>query len=262
MIKQQLVIGAALVAGVAIGYFAAPAGTGTSVETQDETYVAKGAIADKGDAAALAALRARIKELEAKLAGDEEADLELISSAVTRVNEGRRPRERQQNPVQMLEEFRKNDPERYAQMTNRIAQRRSDRLNRQQSKLDFLAAVDVSGMSPQARETHEKLQDLIVKREEIEDEMYAADLSWDDRREIFERMREVDGQINQLNRAERQNLLNETAKALGLKEEDAMALGATVQEIYDVTGNQGFGGRGGPGGAGGARGGRGGPRGR
>lgn len=84
MIKHQLFIGAALVAGVAIGYFAAPQKSSANVETE-ETYVAKSAIADSGEAASIAALRARIAELEAKLAGKGEESAELIANAVDRL---------------------------------------------------------------------------------------------------------------------------------------------------------------------------------
>ena len=259
MIKHQLFIGAALIAGVAIGYFAAPAGEEAPPPPQNDTeYVAKTAIADKGDAAALAALRARIKELEAKLAGNQAEDVALISNAIASAQAARPPRgDRGRNPGEWMENLKKTDPARYTQMTNRFAQWRADRLNRQQSKLDFLSSIDTSHMSASARKTHEKLQDLIVRREEIEDEMHAdPNMSWEERGQIFNRMREVDDQIRHLNGEERQTLLKETARELGLGRDDAEALSATIQDILTVTDNNPFG-RGGPG-----RGGRGGNRGR
>lgn len=256
MIKHQLFIGAALIAGVAIGYFAAPAGEEAPPPPQnDAEYVAKSAIADKGDAAALAALRARVKELEAKLVGDREEDIALISNVVDRVRGDRRGRGGQ-NPGEWMENLKKADPARFAQMTNRFAQWRSERLNRQQSKLDFLASVDTSHMSASARKTHERLQDLIVRREEIEDEMHAdPNMSWEERGQVFARMREVDEEIRRLNGEERKTLLNETARELGLGKDDAAALSSTIQDILTVTDNNPFG-RGGPG-RGGNRGGRG-----
>ena len=252
MIKHQMFIGAALIAGVAIGYFSAPRGEGqTSVPQGEGDYVAKSAIADKGDAAALAALRARVKELEAKLAGNQAEDVALISNAIASAQAARPPRgDRGRNPGEWLENLKKTDPARYTQMTNRFAQWRADRLNRQQSKLDFLSSIDTSHMSASARKTHEKLQDLIVRREEIEDEMHAdPNMSWEERGQIFNRMREVDDQIRQLNGEERKTLLNETARELGLGKDDAAALTETIQDILTATDNGPFG-RGGRGGRG------------
>lgn len=253
MIKQQLFIGAALIAGVAIGYFSAPSSEGSTPVPQDDAeYVAKSAIANQGDAAALAALRARIKELETKLAGNQEEDVALISNVIAQTQAERGPRgDRGRNPGEWMENLKKTDPARYTQMTNRFAQWRNDRLNRQQSKLDFLASIDTSHMSASARQTHEKLQDLIVRREEIEDEMHAdPNMSWEERGQVFNRMREVDDQIRRLNGEERKTLLRETARELGLGKEDAAALTETIQDILTVTDNNPFG-RGGPGGRGG-----------
>lgn len=251
MIKHQLFIGAALIVGVAIGFFAAP--TTTVVQPADETYVPSGAIANEGESASIAALRARIAELEAQLKGDQTAGAEIVSNAVARI-EGRR--ERRGKPREWMEELKKNDPERYHEMTNRFAQWRQAHRERQQSKLDFLGSIDTSHMSAGAKATHEKLQDLIIRRDEIENELQSLGMSDDEdaRREIFGRLMDVNREIAELNGEERKNLLNETAKILGLGDAEADALTETVQDILEVTENN-FGGPGGP------RGGRG-PRGR
>ena len=245
MIKHQLFIGFALIVGVAIGYFSAPTGKETPQPPQDDAgYVARASIADKGDAAALAALRARVKELESKLAGDREEDIALISNVIDRVRGDRRGRGGQ-NPGEWMENLKKSDPVRFAQMTNRFAQWRSERLNRQQSKLDFLSSVDTSHMSASARKTHERLQDLIVRREEIEDEMHAdPNMSWEARGQVFARMREVDEEIHRLNGEERKTLLNETARELGLGKDDAAALSETIEGILSATDSNPFGRRG------------------
>lgn len=256
MIKHQLFIAAALIAGVAIGYFVAP--ETTQVEREGETYVPAEAIANEGEAASIAALRARIAELEAQLKGEKSVGEEIVSNAVSRL-EGRRRRD--EDPGARLERMKVENPERYTEMTNRFAQWRQAHRERQQSKLDFLGAIDTSRMSTSARETHEKLQDLIIRRDEIENELQAIAMGDDEsRREVFGRLMEVNREISELNGEERKNLLNETAKILGLGDAEAAALTETVQDILEVTDN-GFGGPGGPGGPGGQRGGRG-PRGR
>ena len=66
MVRQQLVIGAALLAGAAIGFCLAPEGEKRPAEAEAEPQ-AKAAIADRGDEASAAALRARVKTLEAEL---------------------------------------------------------------------------------------------------------------------------------------------------------------------------------------------------
>jgi hypothetical protein len=110
---------------------------------------------------------------------------------------------------------------------------------------------------------HSDLQDMIEKREAIEDKMRNfLDMSEEERRAAFDEMRETDGKIRELNRAERENLLAQTAQALGFQGDDATEIVETVKGIYEATENGGWGGPGGPGGPGGGRGNRGGGRGR
>ena len=73
---------------------------------------------------------------------------------------------------------------------------------------------------------------------------------------------EIDGKIRELSRAERDNLLVQTAEALGFQGDDAAEIMDTINSIYEAT-DSGWG-WGGPGGGGrrGGRGGRGGPGGR
>ena len=172
-------------------------------------------------------------------------------------------RERRRDFKADMERIKVEDPARYAQMTNQMAQFRQRRLERAQSKMDFLASVDTSMMSPEARKVHADLQDMIEKREAIEDKMRNfLDMSEEERRAAFDEMRETDGKIRELNRAERENLLAQTAQALGFQGDDATEIVETVKGIYEATENGGWGGPGGPGGPGGGRGNRGGGRGR
>ena len=109
-----------------------------------------------------------------------------------------------------MERMKKETPERYAQMTNGMAQFRRQRLDRAQTKIDFLSSIDTSRMGKEALETHQKLQDLIAQREELEAKINPeaiASATDEERREFFETMRDTDRQIRELNRAERENLL-------------------------------------------------------
>ena len=105
---------------------------------------------------------------------------------------------------------------------------------------------------------------MIEKREELEQKMRGImDMTEEERREMFHAMHETDRKIFELNMAERDNLLVQTAETLGFSGDDAKEIAETVKGIYDAT-DSGFGppgghGRGGPGGRGG-HGGRGGNR--
>ncbi len=143
------------------------------------------------------------------------------------------------------------------------AQFRRHRLERAQSKIDFLSSIDTSRMSPAMLKVHSDLQDMIEKREAVEEKMRGfMDMTDEERREAFQEIGEIDGKIRELSRAERDNLLVQTAEALGFQGDDAAEIMDTIKSIYEAT-DSGWG-WGGPGGGGrrGGRGGRGGPGGR
>ena len=75
------------------------------------------------------------------------------------------------------------------------------------------------------------------------------------REQLFREMRETDHAIRETNSQERENLLQQTAEALGFSGAEATEIVDTISEIYEATSNN-FGGPGGPGGPGGGRGGR------
>jgi len=242
MVRQQLFIGAALIAGAAIGFFAHPSGDGSSVAApgEDAPSAAK-SIANNGDAATLASLRARISELESKLASV--AASEKSGAGSEKVDEaGPRPG---RNPGAdfraHMEELKKNDPVRYAQMTNRFAQMRSHQLARQQSKLDFLSSIDVSGMTAEAQKTHNDLQDAIVKLEDLRERMHQEDISDEDRDAVLREIWDTERNLRQLGLAERNNLLFEMAKSMGLEGEAVNDAARMVSEIISATETRGFG---------------------
>ena len=249
-----------LLVGAALGYCLGPASSPAPApepEQKSESEQAKQPDrGDRGDRAANRALRARIKELEDMLAKQGIEVEKMKEEETTRRDRGPRNWDFRAD----MERLKKEEPERYAQITNSMAQFRQRRLERAQSKIDFLSSVDTSNMSPGARKTHEDLQDMIARREEIESKMHGImDMSEDDRRALFGEMRETDERIRELNRLERENLLVQTAETLGFVGEDAKEIAETVKGIYEAT-DSGWG-WGGPGG-GGRRGGRGGPGGR
>lgn len=236
-------IAAALFVGVAIGYFAksdAPASA-----PAEPRRPAKTVIADKGSDAAVAALRARVAELEERLRAATAEISSARTAEVAAVAQPARPRP-QESWRDRMERMKKDDPARYAQMTNRFAQFRRRRLEHAQSRIDFLSSVDTSRMSASARKTHEALQDLIEKREELEQQMHnTPDLSDEERRKLWDEMRRTDREMHVLNRQARDNLLEQAAGDLGFEGDDAKTIRETINGIIEATEGMGWGNRGG-----------------
>lgn len=249
-----------LLAGAAIGFCFAPS-AGAPKAAPEKTSPKKVKAESRPDEAAekeMRVLRSRIKELEDMLA-KQGVEVEEMKEESSRRERRDRPRDFRAD----MERLRKEEPERYAQITNSMAQFRRHRLERAQSKIDFLSSIDTSRMSPAMLKVHSDLQDMIEKREAVEEKMRGfMDMTEEERREAFQEIGEIDGRIRELNRAERDNLLVQTAEALGFQGDDAAEIIDTVKSIYEATDSGwGFGGPGGPGRRGG-RGGRGGPGGR
>ena len=133
MVRHQLFIGFALIVGVAAGYFVRERNEGTpaaTAEAHTQKRDAKGRIADDGDAASVRALRRRVAELERQLAEAQRNAVASNSETAVAVNPDQQPRGPRGNPREWLENLKKSDPARYAQMTNRFANWRRQRAER------------------------------------------------------------------------------------------------------------------------------------
>ena len=242
-------IAMALFVGVAIGYFVKDEPIAADEPAVGET--AKKPVADKGEAASVKALRHRIAELEKALAEKDGKSEIAISNAVAEAVQSRPPEPPRQNWRERMEEMKKNDPERYTQMTNRFAQWRRSRSEQARDKIDFLSSIDTSHMSGGARKTHNALQDLIAKREEIEARLQDPNLSDEERGKLMGELHSSHHELMRLNGEERRNLIDEAARNMGFEGEDAQEVSATIQEVIRAT-DSGWGGphhgghRGGP----------------
>lgn len=229
----------ALLAGIAVGYCLAPAGNGVPAESEAEARRGqKRPPADAGESASVRVLRSRIAELERQLAAAKSVRHDAMASAETNAVAAVQqsgPGPWRGDPRKWMEDLKKNDPERFAQMTNRFARFRLRRLERQQRNLDFLASVDTSRMSASAKKTHGKLQDAIAARAELEEKIHQEGITDDERRALMEHLRESDRQLRELRRAERRNLFEATANTLGFDGEDANEIVATLQEVVEAT---------------------------
>lgn len=233
MVKQQLFIGAALIAGVAIGYFTAPQSAPSVADEKEEIVAPRAALPDVGEASSLAALRARIKDLEAQLA--EKQDPKEAERIEVREQGPRMGGPNGRSRREWVENLKKNNPQGYAAMTNGIARANRERAERSQKKLNFFSSIDVSGMNPAARKVHNHLQALIEKRETMDEGLDWENMSDDEMRSQTERRREIEGKIAELSAVERGNLIQEAAKELGFQGENAKGFADTIQEIYEAT---------------------------
>lgn len=239
----------ALLCGVVLGYLVRPAAPEPEQETVNPS-AAKPSRKATTDDATLTRLRARIKELERQLADKsalpDEAEEEMSV----------KPEERQQNPflrngpppmptaAEMranMDELREKDPAKYAQMTNRFARWQKNRLQRTNERLDILASVDTSRLNAKERQTHEALQDAIVKREELRQMLNPQNenVTEEQRKQTFAELRNLDQTMQQLETSERNTLLNKTARSFGLSKANAKELVETVKAIYNATGSDG-----------------------
>ena len=224
----------AMLGCVALGYCSGVTTSTTPEQAKAEREkTAKRPPADVGEAATVKALRARIAELERQLAKRSAAKLPEVVAAVT--NAVAEVRAGRGDPREWMENIKKNDPERYAQMTNRFAQFRRRRAERQQRNLDFLSSVDTSRMSASAKKTHVALQDAIALREQLEAKLHQEGLSDAERRELFGQMRESEHELRRLRQEERVNLFEATANSLGFEGEDAREIVETLKEVVDST---------------------------
>lgn len=222
----------ALLIGAALGFCLSPSKAPQSDAETSPTPVAHDKkIADAGSDEAANALRKRVRELEALLKQAQEEKQAAATEERVETPQDFRPR----SPREMFERMRTEDPERFAQMTNNMARFRRDRLARAQSKIDFLESIDTSTMSTAQLKTHEALQNMIARREEIEAKMHNPDLSDEERHAIFEKMHAMDREIRELNASERTSLLSQTAEALGYTGDDAEEIVATITEIISAT---------------------------
>lgn len=225
----------ALVAGTALGYFLAP-GDGSAAVPEDDAPAAKPMIGDVGEAATIRSLRARIRDLERQLGSPREHGHE---GEKIRTEERPQPAQTNANVFtshrDFVEKMKKNDPKRYAQMTNDMARWRTERFNRAASRIDTLAAIDTSRWPQESKELHEEYQDLLVRREELQDALSPEFGTDEERRAAGEEMREVWRRMREIEGFERETLLKESVRAAGLKGEALEEVVDSIQTVYEMT---------------------------
>lgn len=195
-------------------------------------------------------LRKRIRELERQLnsmKAAQQADTRLAQNTGQTSNDSPTEQAIDRNaPTQpptaadmkaRMEELRKSNPQRYAQMTNRFARMRSWRRNRTQNQLDILDSVDLTRLSRSEREVHDQYQEAVSRREELREMLNPQneDIPEEQRRELFNEMRELDRLTMELAESERNTLLMQAARDLGATGQEASDFIETISAIYEAT---------------------------
>ena len=262
--RSVLVVAApALLAGALLGHFVPPLFSSAPAPAERETKTSERRSArtrtqpSREHDADLNRLRARIKQLERQLAEqDAAASEEPVDQPATNRVEG----SRRFGPPTFaeLEDMRKNDPERYVQTTNRIAQFRAGWQGRLQNQFDILESADTAHMTEKQRKVHEDYISLLARIDELGEQLNPlADVTEEQRRAAGQEMRESWHRLHELQRIERDTLLTQTANALGFRGRKAQEVVQGIKQVYEATGGGGPWGRGGRGrGPGGGRHGR------
>ena len=227
-----------LAIGAALGFALRPADRSAVAEVAGDSP-SIGPAADLGESATIAALRERVKSLEAELASRREGKRE------DKVNFSRPDRQRPGPGRDDFEKFKAENPEAWARMEKEMQRRVAEHREHEGLKAEFVSSVDVSGWSDAARANHEAYLDELSAREELLARMFDGELDEDERRALFDAMRESSMRIRRLQEIERENLLATAVRNVGLSHEDAEELVETIQDVYEAT-NSGRGGPDGP----------------
>jgi hypothetical protein len=137
------------------------------------------------------------------------------------------------------EEFKKRDPEGYANMTNRMAQGMARRQERNMSRLDILSSIDVSKMSAKQKEVHETYQELLARQMELQNILNPqnAEATDDDRQQALEEMGNIHRDLRKYSEEERKILLAQTGEEMGISSKDVPSFIEVIETVYDVTGS-------------------------
>ena len=138
----------------------------------------------------------------------------------------------------IVAELKKQLPEaEFTAATNALAGLKTKLAERAKGRREYLASLDVSGLSAKERETHSRFMELFDRREKAMAKMKGL---IPDEKTIGELM-EIEMQMQPLAREERKALLGALTKALGYSGEDGAVVADSIEGIFDCTGSGGLG---------------------
>ena len=209
--------------------------------------------------AALAKAQKRIVVLEAELA-EARKDTQRVRKRALRaeeavgkaVKENEREGERGRNDegvsvsvmtnVDVVAEMKRQLPEEaFVAATNVLSRMKVANAERAKGRRDYLASLDVSGLSAKEQKNHRRFMELFDRREKVRSKMKGL---LPDQKTIGELV-EIEMQMQPLAKEERKALLGAVARELGYTGEDGAVITETLEGIFDCTGSGGAGGLGG-----------------
>lgn len=139
----------------------------------------------------------------------------------------------------IVAELKKQLPEaEFTAATNALAGLKAKLAERAKGRREYLASLDVSGLSAKERETHSRFMEFFDRREKAMSKMKGL---LPDEKTIGELM-EIELQMQPLAKQERKALLGALTKELGYSGEDGAVVADSIEGIIDCTGSGGLGG--------------------
>ena len=144
--------------------------------------------------------------------------------------------------VDVVAEMKRQLPEEaFVAATNALSRMKVANAERAKGRRDYLASLDVSGLSAKEQKNHRRFMELFDRREKVRSKMKGL---LPDQKTIGELM-EIEMQMQPLAKEERKALLGAVARELGYTGEDGAVITETLEGIFDCTGSGGAGGLGG-----------------
>lgn len=183
-------------------------------------------------------LRRRVSDLEKALAEYETARVQQPEppQEAEPGKEQRGDRGRRQSWEERMDQMRRENPDQYADMQRRREDFRQNMEQRVRDREDFLDAIDVAGMTPEQRQSHEQLLATVARMNALmADMMENGRPRGEEGEAVRHEMREAMMSLGQLYESERRYLLEATAKAAGYSGDDVQAFSEHIQTIFEQT---------------------------
>lgn len=248
MKKMMFAVG--LAAGVAAGFVVGRMCTGGSAAAEPP----QAPVVDD----ALNKAEKRIAALEAELA-EAKNDTRRVRRRMARaeeavekaLKEGENEKGKEGEPVgvsfsvgtnmDVVAEMKRQLPEEaFVAATNVLERMKVANAERRKGRREYLASLDVSGLSKKDQENHRRFMEMFDRREKAMSKMKGL---IPDEKTINELM-QIEIQMRPLAKQERKALLGGVARELGYTGEDGVTITDTLEGIFDCTGTDGLGGLG------------------
>lgn len=182
-------------------------------------------------------LRARLQEKDDLIA--------RLSAQTNRPDRNRGPRSPEDMQARM-EELKKTDPKRYEEMMARRNEFQQNMQNAFSQRAATLLDRDTSKMSQEELAQYQNMLNLMNTTWKLSEQMTSSDLSSEERRELWQTMRETTDELRPLLDNERNQRFTELALSSGYSESEAATFTQYINDTISATSLPGGRGGGGP----------------